>query len=84
MPYVAPHEIQLGIIPCAAGDLAGRRLGYGNGFYDRYLSHTMFLTVMLCREQRLVKEVPVDHWDRMMDMLVTEKAVYTVGHKSQK
>lgn len=34
---IAPHNIDLVLVPLAAADQQGYRLGYGKGFYDRFL-----------------------------------------------
>ena len=72
-PIVEKREIDLGIIPCVSADLRGKRLGHGAGYYDRYLSDTEFLKVVLCRRELLWEEIPTDNYDVPMDLVVTEK-----------
>lgn len=72
-PIVEKREIDLGIIPCISADFCGKRLGYGAGYYDRYLSDTEFLKVVLCRKELLWEEIPTDSYDVPMDLVVTEK-----------
>lgn len=75
-PLVPPEDIDLALIPGAAGSRDGRRLGYGGGFYDRYLPATRCPRVLLCRELFVREDVPEEPHDARMDFLVTESGIY--------
>jgi len=69
--------IDLAIIPGAAFDLTGNRLGYGAGYYDNLLlgrrSGTPILS--LAYEEQLVDAIPAEKHDVRVDMIVTDKKV---------
>lgn len=71
---VAPGEIDVVIVPGLAFDRAGHRVGYGRGFYDRFLATLRpdALTVGICFFVQLVDEVPHGRGDRPVDLVVTE------------
>jgi len=71
-----PEEIDFAIIPCLSCDKQGHRLGHGKGYYDRYLRGQRFKTAVLCRQQLLVAQVPIDRYDCSVDWVVTEEGVY--------
>ncbi|MEB1807627.1 MAG: 5-formyltetrahydrofolate cyclo-ligase [Bacillaceae bacterium] len=74
-PY--SHEnIDLIIVPGVAFDRKGNRLGYGGGYYDRYLSHYKGKTCALAFDEQLVSEIPVESFDVPVQMIVTEDKVY--------
>ncbi len=74
-PEIAPAEFDLVIVPCSTGNRKGQRLGYGGGFYDRYLSRTNCPRMLLCREQLVKDEIPVEEHDLRMDYIATENGV---------
>lgn len=74
-PVIPPKQLELCVIPCLAGSRSGGRLGYGGGYYDRYLPLTDAVKVLLCREELLCGEVPLEPHDCPADMLITEKQV---------
>ena len=45
---IAKEKIDIMLIPCIAADLKGNRIGYGKGYYDRYLKDYKGLKVALC------------------------------------
>jgi 5-formyltetrahydrofolate cyclo-ligase len=64
------------IIPCIAADLSGNRLGYGGGWYDRFLSRNLSATkIVLCYESCLVDSLPRESHDIQADYVITEKRV---------
>ncbi len=67
------HGIDVAIIPGLGFSLAGDRLGFGAGFYDRWLSlHDESLKVGLGYDYQIVPEIPVAAHDVKMDLIVTE------------
>ncbi len=64
------------IIPMLAFDRKGNRLGYGAGYYDRFLSANPHLTrigiAFSCQE---TDEIPVDDTDIRMDVVVTDTRI---------
>jgi 5-formyltetrahydrofolate cyclo-ligase len=75
---VAPGALDMVLVPGVAFDLAGNRLGYGKGFYDRVLCGTRrpALAVGLCFELQLVDRLPTEEHDVCLDLLVTEEREY--------
>lgn len=61
---IAADKTALVILPGLAFDRAGRRLGYGGGFYDRFLAlEPGHPTVALCYDFQVVPEVPAEAHD---------------------
>lgn len=72
---VSSTEIQFSVIPCLTCDMDGWRLGYGAGYYDRYLTGTDFIKAVVCRDQMMSESVYHELFDQQMDIVVTEKIV---------
>ena len=78
---IDPAEIDLALIPGIAFDRSGNRLGFGAGYYDRYLPRLRpdVPRVALAYECQLHSEsLPADQYDLPMDHIVTEKQWYEV------
>ena len=74
---VTAADIDFAVVPCLSFDRKGRGLGQGGGYYDRLLPQLHCPTVLICREQLLSPEVPVEEHDMRCTMLITEKGVLT-------
>ncbi|WP_456385025.1 5-formyltetrahydrofolate cyclo-ligase [Desulfolithobacter sp.] len=76
---VDPATIDLVLVPGSVFDCRGGRLGYGGGFYDRFLCNhaPAAKRIGLAYELQLVDEVPVESHDQQMDMVITEKRILT-------
>lgn len=72
-PALAP---ELFVIPGVAFDRVGRRLGYGGGYYDRFLSSPLLRAggrfVGLAYGFQVVDELPAEPWDQPVDALCTD------------
>ena len=74
---INPKEIALAVIPCLACSEQGVRLGYGGGYYDRYLPQTDACKIVLCRERMLCDHIPSEPHDCPVDFIITEKRIFT-------
>jgi 5-formyltetrahydrofolate cyclo-ligase len=70
-------DLDLVVVPGVAFDDAGRRVGYGGGFYDRLLPGLRpgVPAIALAFSVQLVPEVPTGGMDRRVDAIVTEGKV---------
>ena len=71
-----PQKNDIIIIPALAADKNFHRLGYGGGYYDKYLQNTICVKVVLLYETLLVSSIPAEKHDIQFDILVTDKNVY--------
>ena len=71
-PLLERDAIHLALVPAVCYDRAGYRLGFGGGYYDRWLSGFGRFTVGLCRDCVLQTQVPRESHDRRVDLLLTE------------
>ena len=62
-------------VPGLVYDKAGYRLGYGKGFYDRYLSAFSGCTIGVVYSDYILPVVPRGRFDVSVDILLTEKGV---------
>ena len=63
------------VMPGLGFDLQGYRLGYGKGYYDRFLAGYPGFTCGVCYTACLKTRLPHGRFDRMIDTLVTEKFI---------
>ena len=65
------------IMPGVAFDRSRGRVGYGGGFYDRYLAaHPDLFTAAVAFEFQLFDQVPREETDILPRCLITEKQIY--------
>ncbi|MEI7834416.1 MAG: 5-formyltetrahydrofolate cyclo-ligase, partial [bacterium] len=72
LPQLFPCEIDLFIVPGAAFDACGNRLGYGAGYYDGMLGESEAVRVGVAFACQLEQHIPAEEHDIPMDYLVTE------------
>lgn len=64
-------------MPGLAFDRSYNRIGYGGGFYDRYLSvDNKLYKAALAYEAQLLESIPAQDGDVRPDMIVTEESIY--------
>ena len=69
---LAREGIGLVLVPAVCYDRQGYRLGFGGGYYDRWLEGFSGVTVGLCREAVLQEAVPIEAHDAKVDILLTD------------
>ena len=72
---IDPDDAGLCIVPALAFDKRGFRLGYGMGFYDRYLKRFSGVAAGLCFEESLRDALPTNQNDRPVHLIITEQRV---------
>lgn len=68
---VADDPDALVLLPGLAFDLRGGRMGYGGGYYDRFLAEESHPTVALCYGFQLVSRVPAEKHDLRIDCIIS-------------
>ncbi len=69
-------EIEVILVPAVAFDRRGYRIGYGGGYYDRFLPQApQAVKIGVAFASQIIEEIPVDGHDLPVDMIVTEREV---------
>ena len=73
-----PKDIDLIFIPLLAVDTQGHRVGYGKGFYDRFLANTKpdLIKIGLGLEEPIEPIEDLNPFDIALDFAITPKSVY--------
>lgn len=71
-----PGGAALCIVPGLAFTSSGHRLGYGGGYYDRFLSSFPGESVGYCFQEQIVRELPCEPWDVPLSGVVTPERFY--------
>jgi 5-formyltetrahydrofolate cyclo-ligase len=74
-PVISTEEVQLALVPGLAFDRKGWRLGYGGGFYDRFLSGYSNCHAGITYQMLLVENIPHAQHDIPMQYLITENGI---------
>ena len=75
LPTFEPKGHCVCIVPGLAFDKNGYRIGYGKGYYDRFLKDFNGTKIGLCRCDFLKDALPVNEFDHKVDMIITEKGI---------
>ncbi len=65
-------------VPALSFDKNGFRLGFGKGYYDRFLSSFNGITVGLCYEECICEKLIHDNFDRRVQSVMTEKGFLNI------
>ena len=68
---IAGDPEALVLMPGLAFDPSGRRMGYGGGFYDRFLAAEPHPTIALCYDFQLLDALPTEEHDIPVDAVLT-------------
>lgn len=74
---VNAEDIDVVIVPGICFDTSGYRIGYGGGFYDRYLMNFKKETISLAFSCQIVDSIPKEAHDLPVDKIIMEHGVIT-------
>ena len=67
------------LVPLVSFDSKLNRLGYGGGFYDRYIEKIenvkKVIKIGLAFSYQKIKKVPTNKFDKKLDFIITEKEI---------
>ncbi|MDN4493305.1 5-formyltetrahydrofolate cyclo-ligase [Ureibacillus aquaedulcis] len=69
---VPSENIDCIIVPGIVFDVNGYRIGYGGGYYDRYLTHFNGMLISLAFNIQVKEKVPSENYDIPVDLILTE------------
>ncbi|URM34111.1 5-formyltetrahydrofolate cyclo-ligase [Cytobacillus firmus] len=76
---VSCEEIDTLIVPGLAYMKNGFRLGFGGGYYDRFLENYKGRTVSLAFEMQVITRFQVENHDKPVEMIITDQQVWASG-----
>ncbi|MBQ3312133.1 5-formyltetrahydrofolate cyclo-ligase [bacterium] len=68
---VEPSKLDIVVVPALMADKQNYRLGYGKGFYDRFLNTTFAKSIVLVAKELIVDKLPVEKHDKPVDFVIT-------------
>ena len=68
-------EVEVAIVPAVAMNNKKYRLGYGKGYYDKFLKNKDILKIAVVNSEFVIDVDYQDEWDVCFDIIVTEKEV---------
>lgn len=66
------NNLDVLLVPTVGISPEGIRLGYGHGFYDKFLAEYKTVTISLNMEKQIMKNIPKSEHDVLIDWIVTE------------
>ncbi len=74
--FVDAAKIDCVIVPGAAFDIHGNRLGLGGGFYDKFLTRAVNAKkIALAFDFQVIEKIPAEPNDSPVDIIITEKRI---------
>jgi len=75
---ILEENIDLTVVPGLAFDKKMNRIGFGKGYYDRYLAKTRqeSKNIAIAYEYQVLEAIPTDDFDVKMDFIITEESTY--------
>ena len=64
------NKIDLFLVPGVSFDVNGNRMGFGKGYYDRYLSNLDVYKIGICFEEQISESIPTDKYDVKMNEII--------------
>lgn len=78
---IADFENAVCVVPGICFDYFGNRIGYGGGYYDRFLSANAVKTIGLCYERCICNKLPIEKFDKSVNFILSEKCLRNSKYK---
>ena len=72
------NNLDVILVPTVGISPSGVRLGYGHGFYDKFLAEHKTTTISLILEKQIIKNIPKSEHDILIDWVVTEDRMFEI------
>ncbi len=74
-PIIEKDKIDMVIVPGLAFSRECRRLGYGKGYYDKFLKDYKGKKIGIAFWEQIVDNLPYGHYDVLLDKIITDKII---------
>ncbi len=69
------NDFDVVLVPVAACDEKGNRIGFGGGFYDKFLNNVQSPKIGLAFEFQIISEIPSEEHDQRLDFIISERRI---------
>lgn len=83
-PEITLFYNSLCVVPAFSYDIKGYRIGYGGGFYDRFLSKHNVFKAGICYDECIETNHLHDEFDINVDIVITEKQIISLEDKNER
>ncbi len=73
------NSLDVILVPTVGISPVGVRLGYGHGFYDKFLAEHKTATISLTLEKQIVKNIPKSEHDIIINWIITEDRILEIS-----
>ena len=70
------NDLDIIVVPTVGISPSGVRLGYGRGFYDKFLAKKDTVTISLVLEKQIIKNIPKSEHDININWIITEDRMF--------
>lgn len=82
LPIIPSSKVQLALVPGLAFDRLGRRLGYGGGYFDRFLCDFTGISLGVIFTALLLDHLPSGEYDVPVQWIMTEVGLFHPNPKT--
>ncbi|MGF6906694.1 5-formyltetrahydrofolate cyclo-ligase [Fusobacterium sp. PH5-44] len=72
-------KIDIIIVPGIVFDKNGNRIGFGKGYYDKFLQKHNGYKIAISFDLQVVDSIPSEIFDEKVDLIITEKKIYNIN-----
>ena len=83
-PVITMFDNSWCVVPAFSYDIKGYRIGYGGGFYDRFLSKHNVFKAGICYDESIETNHLHDEFDISVDVVITEKQIISLEDKNER